>query len=245
MRDAIRYILTICLMILQPIFPKEIFDFEGQIIADKKPLFVSLGSGCDTAITLRDCGLRNAALPFDWLVTGNHERFIQLLDDDFKYFIDERYFIPVEDASDHPNSLKNTHYDVVFYHEGLVPYDWHDEDKYKEQIDRMRAKYKRRIERFQQLRYYPGTVYFIRNFTSPAIQASWHPILAVELRCALQRYFPALDFTLVIVTYADVQGTEIKGIEGVREFKMHRPDWRSEYEKMYHELLSSDIYSER
>jgi len=216
------------------------FNFEGTLPLDTEKLFVSLGSGCDTGLTLRDCGLRQAAFPFDWLICGNHERFIMLLDDDFHYFTDERFFVPLDDpkVSDHPNSLMNTYYDLIFYHEGSIPYDWSDHEKYQEQLARIKAKYERRISRFRQIRSFPGKVFFIRNFQSVhAAQTSRHEEMAIELRDALRRYFPGVNLTLVIVTFTDVNAPSIGPIDGVLEFKMDRPPWRQEYAKMYEVLL--------
>ncbi len=62
------------------------FDFEGELICHEKHLFVSLGPICEMALRLRDCGLRHAAFPFDWLVLKNVDRFIELLDNDFQFF---------------------------------------------------------------------------------------------------------------------------------------------------------------
>jgi len=220
------------------LFALELFDFEGDFPSHKEPLIISLGSGCDTGLTSRNCGLRKAAFPFDWLVIGNHKHFISILDNDFECFTDENYFVPVDGVSDHPNSLLNTYYEIFFYHEGDVLYDWSDLNKYNEQLNRLKIKYERRIDRFRQLGHYPGKVFFIRNFTTDdASQAARHPELARELRDTLERYFPSLDFTLVIVTYTDVNAADIKDIDGVIEFKMNRPRWVHEYEKMYKILL--------
>lgn len=217
------------------------FNFEGSLSLEGENLIVSLGSGCDTGITLRECGLRNAAFPFDWLVSGNHKRFITLLDDDFEFFTDERFFVPLIDPnlSDHPNCLMHTYYDILFYHEGSILYDWSELDKYIEQLERMKLKYTKRINRFRQIRLFTGKVFFIRNFTSDnEDQASRHSELAAELRDALRRYLPNVNFTLVIVTYNDVNAPAVGPIDGVVEFKMDRPGWRQEYAKMYESLLN-------
>lgn len=218
------------------------FDFEGSLCISENKLIVSLGSGCDTALTLRNCGLRNAAFPFDWLVLNSHEKLILLLCDNFEFFTDKNMFSPLDDPglSDHPNCLKNNYYDILFYHEGSVLYDWSDIEKYEEQLTQLKNKYDKRIDRFRQLRSYPGQVYFIRNFVSGSPeQANRHTELALELRDALRSFFPELDFILVIVTYIDVNAPPIDNLEGVLEFRMDRPAWQSEYKKMYNELLTN------
>lgn len=217
------------------------FNFEGCLSGSETKLIVSLGSGCDTALTLRDCNLRNAAFPFDWIVLDSHEKLILLLDDNFEFFTDKTMFLPLDDPSksDHPNCLVNHYYDIFFYHEGTVLYDWSDVEKYEEQLNRVKDKYDRRIDRFRQLSTYPGEVYFIRNFVSNnPQQANRHSELAEELRDALRRFFPELNFILAIVTYNDVNAPPIGTLEGVLEFRMDRSLWQIEYEKMYNVLLA-------
>jgi hypothetical protein len=54
---------------------------------------------------------------------------------------------------------------------------------------------------------------------------------AQELRLALDRFFPSLDFTLVIVNCTDKDASPISRIDGVLEFKMRKSreqeDWRT------------------
>jgi hypothetical protein len=235
-------IIALSLLWLGGIKGNELFQFEGGIPVEDPCLFVGLGSGCDTGLTLRDCGFRKAAFPFDWIVNGDHQKLLLLLEEDFKFFTDPARFekLSSQGIEDHPNSLRNRYYDITFYHEGSVLYDWSDEEKYREQLQRLQVKYERRIQRFRQLRDYPGRVFFIRNFTtSQPDRLSQHTQMARELREALECYFPSLDFVLVIVTYQDLHAPPIEGVEGVMEFQMHRPSWREEYANMYQALLLS------
>ncbi len=216
------------------------FNFEGAI-PPPQTLMVSLGSGCDTGMMLRDNQLRHAAFPFDWLISNHHSSLISMLDQDFEFFADVRCFSPLIDtkASDHNNPLQHTHYkELLFFHEEPVRYDWNDQDKFREQLDRVSKKYTKRINRFRDLRSFSGKVYFIRNFLSNAEQAFWHPELAVELRDALRRYFPTLDFILVIVTYLDVNATPILFVDQVEEFRMDRRNWKEGYKSMFKTLLN-------
>jgi hypothetical protein len=64
--------------------------------------------------------------------------------------------------------------------------------------------------------------------------------MAIELREALSRYFPDLDFTLVIVSYNDVNAPPIGALEGVVEFRMNRNNWMHEYADMYRLLLAEN-----
>src|ERR1700722_11660402 len=81
--------LIVLSLIIAPLQATVDFNFEGEVIDEQKPLFVSLGSWCEIALSLRDCQLRHAAFPFDWLVTGDHAGFLNVFDTDFQYFTDE------------------------------------------------------------------------------------------------------------------------------------------------------------
>lgn len=215
------------------------YDFEDTPSNEEKPLFVSLGSGCDQGITLRECGLRYAAFPFDWLICGNHKKFITLLEDDFAFFTDENYFVPYAMFPGFPNLVMNYYYDLIFRHEGTVTYEWSELDKYQAQLALIKEKYTRRINRFRELRQHPGKIFFIRNFTwDEEGQIAHNNEQALELKEALERYFPLVNFTLIVVTYKDTLALPLKPIDKVIEFQLDRPPWREEYRKMYETLLN-------
>lgn len=68
-------------------------DLDKSLSSIESPLFVSLGSHCEPAVQLRENQLRKVAFPFDWMETINHEGFLKILDEDFSFFLDKRYFI--------------------------------------------------------------------------------------------------------------------------------------------------------
>jgi len=165
-----------------------------DIFADtgRSHLCISLGSNCDTVSWLKTYDLRPAAFPFDWLLTLDIAKLIELLDTDFDRFLDRAYFAPFNTAFIH------SYYHIEFRHEG----------KYMEEIF---TKYPRRIERFRQLGEYPRKVFFIRMSyawaMSPTlywpIERALHITLedAVDLSEALRKLFPRLDFTLIILNH--------------------------------------------
>lgn len=159
-------------------------------------LFVSLGSHCEPAMKLRDLKLREAAFPFDWFLSYSHQGLIDLLDENFEYFLDEAYL--VRGLKD-PYLVKNTRYHIDFTHEWSFPDYWIDLERSEDQMIQIRSKLSRRINRFRNLNQVQRKVVFIRT-----AQDSLNPITeiqAIGLRDALNRFFPALDYLLLIVNY--------------------------------------------
>lgn len=174
-----------------PIFAGEVLDEERKELSwdSKEPLFISLGSDCYVAGNLVHIGYRRASFPFDWLLSLDHNAVINILDDNFKHFLNPSYY------SLHTNgSLINTYYHLEFRHE-------HDND--------FIGKYGRRIDRFRRLNTYSGKIFFIRKaYKEDASTSSYWPCKellkitfeqALELKHVLKKRFPNLDYTLVIV----------------------------------------------
>ena len=109
-----------------------------------EPLFINLGPDCYFANGLGGLGLRKAAFPFDWLLTNDQEMFIELLEDDFKFFLDPTHYFK------HTNGhLVHDYYHIEFRHE-------HD-------LQTFDSTYARRIQRFHELNNYQGKVFFMRR----------------------------------------------------------------------------------
>ncbi len=161
---------------------------------------VSLGSYCAPALTLRERGIRPAALPFDWILSVDGDKLLEILEDDFRFFMDDRYLRP------HPTSgvLLHHRYHLEFSHE----VNSHGAEYFAD-LDGLRARYERRVARFRQLADYRGPVDFIRRSWS----LSTHPnyvfrdegnlmigaVYASRLLQTLSTRFPKLDLRLIIV----------------------------------------------
>jgi hypothetical protein len=100
------------------IFAKPVIAVESEIAntritADQylatsvDPLFVSLGSFCGPASTIKTAGLRKASFPIDWMLSVNGEKIISMLDTDFRYFTDPRFLVPFVNGV-----LLNTFYQI-------------------------------------------------------------------------------------------------------------------------------------
>lgn len=210
---------------------------------DRRVTFVSLGSHCEGTVFLNAHHLRNAAFPFDWLLTCQHDRFLSILETDFAHFLDGQFFIQ---HPKYPYVLENIFYQAEFRHEWFfVDSEW-SEERSKVQWEEMGTKYHRRINRFRELRNYPGKVVFLRI----AYDVQNDPNLfwgvegieritqeqAQELKNALDCYFPGLNFRLVIVNYLENEAPLINGIENVFEFKISKADKHSGYANLFNIL---------
>jgi len=188
------------------------------------PLFISLGSHCEVANFIGYYGLRTAAYPFDWMLTL-HESLIAVLEQDFAYFVDERFLVP------HRFGVVNSYYNIDFRH------DWPDfgQSWYKMDFRRIlpevQDKYQRRIGRFYDLTEHVGKVFFIRipldidysldqypTFTSASKRIT--STEALTIRNLLLERFPNLDFDLVVINYVEEGAPDIVGLDRVYEFKV-------------------------
>lgn len=168
----------------------------------QEPIFVSLGSVCEVAHALRACNLRKAAFPFDWITTIDSEGFLEILRDNFKYFLDEKCF---KVADKGPGQILQTFYRLEFLHEG----DFRG-DLYAPTMQKLQTKYQRRIDRFRKLSEYKGKVFFLRTcylhsmtdhhryfFCADNLEIT--DKYSLELYSILKRFFPQLDFSLIII----------------------------------------------
>lgn len=190
---------------------------------EAQPLFVSLGSTCHVAIALRALGLRDAAYPFDWVITSHLQPITSIIDDDFQHFTDPDHFVLRKGVP----AYINTFYSLGF------PHDFKAEEQITSSIDALtdwmsfKERYDRRVERFRSLRDYPGKVYFLRTmwgnlFEGANGEFNENNSRTQLLRDTLKRYFPNLDFTLVIVSHPDLNIPPIENIPDVVELKINR-----------------------
>ena len=191
-------------------------------IAEKKdfpPVLVSLGCSCEVAQQIRLSGKRERAFPFDWLLTTHFEKFISIFENDFNFFLDINYF-------SNKHFVLNNYYNIEFRHDF---YDMIDQD-FDEFFPFFKEKYERRIERFRKLSLYPGKVYFIRSAYPPHYPQNQailteeclliNKIHAENLRNALVKFFPNLNFELIIINYDNFYSEKILDKEKVIEFKI-------------------------
>ena len=175
-------------------------------------VFVSLGSFCGPAGFTRSAGFRTAAFPFDWLVFPSEEKLIQLLNEDFLYFLDKNYLIP-----DHylipfytGATLVNTYYHFQFCHDGTFHEGPEHNQNSNINMEKLIDKYTRRIQRFRELNNLQGRVFFIRSsygdaLVNPNYAYKYESNLdiskdhALQIFDALKNRFPNPDIYLIIM----------------------------------------------
>ncbi len=138
------------------------FVFEGNLTSQQPYLFVSLGCNCWPAWAMRAHGVRQAAFPFDWVLSMDNDKLIRCLNERFWYFNEEGYFVRYDKANKY--YIENTHYGFKFMHDW--PHAKHKitKKKHKQQLDFIKEKYSRRIARFENLKHFKGKVFFTRCF---------------------------------------------------------------------------------
>lgn len=127
-------------------------------MGSKKVRLVSLGYGCRIAWHLRRLGLSGPTLPFDWC--NSSCGLLECLEDDFRQFFDLH-------TSPHwsgDNCITNA-YGIKFSHDIL---------------DGFEEKYKRRIDRFRELRERADAIY-VREGDYNDVPASYN-VVVVERR---------------------------------------------------------------
>lgn len=165
-------------------------------------LYISLGSTCKIGHTLKDCGLRLRSYPFDWITTIDSEKFIDLIDTNFQFFLDKRY---LHGVTKDPYPLLNIYYNIELLHEGRF-----DRKNFEQNIALLKEKYTRRIDRFRNLNNYDGKVVFLRHCYKNSISdlaRVYHDEKNIEiteeyalrLNEKMKKLFNKLDFTLIIV----------------------------------------------
>ncbi len=111
--------------------------------------FISLGFFCGTAASMSGHGLRSFSGPFDWIFS-DLDGVIRTIENDFEEFLAEDNLTFFDDPR---KGFEDRKYGMSFLHE--IEKDYHRE------IEGVRLKYQRRIERFRSL-LSGGNVCFLR-----------------------------------------------------------------------------------
>ncbi len=209
-------------------------NIEQEI--SQEPLFVSLGSHCMTAHMHRECGIRKAAFPFDWIISFDSEKLIDLLEEDFFHFLNPDVLKISGDA------LLNDYYRLEFLNEG----DWEDAAY---NIKEFSLKCQRRINRFKQLAKYQGKVFFVRT-AHPNSLSDPNRVWKIEeninityeyaekLHNTLKKCFPELDFKLIIMNGYDKSGFTVEKRSSNRILMVRIDGIIDSYKDFYFNLLN-------
>lgn len=100
---------------------------------------ISLGFFCGVAETIQKVGLRKKSYPFDWVISNEFEKVVSLIENDFKGWLNLE---SLYQSKENREQYTNTKYNIGFFH---------DFDRYTsldQQINNVRKKYEKRINRF-------------------------------------------------------------------------------------------------
>lgn len=195
----------------------------------QEPLLVSLGSTCEVPFMLRIIEVRKTAFPFDWVNSIDGEKLIEILEDGFKYFFDDRFY-----------TINEYGWLIHNYYSFKFPHDGDFKSNYPGSIRTFYEKYSRRIERFLSLNSYQGKVFFFRNsYFDPAPQFSaYYEIFdeySIRLYNALKKRFPELSFTLVIMNPHNRNEIEFENKISENIVKVRaNPKLQAEIKKLYY-----------
>jgi hypothetical protein len=116
--------------------------------------YIPLGSDCSIAYNLQKLNFRKNAYPFDWIKFNNINDLIDILSNNFKYFLDKQFFEIKEESDKFPYIdenwsdisskniiIKHTKYLITF------PHEVKSDNNISEQINNFIEKYNRRIIR--------------------------------------------------------------------------------------------------
>lgn len=76
--------------------------------------FVSLGNECPVAVSMSKYGLRNWSGVFDWLVTGNFNIVLHLIEHNFKDFMLKE---SLENLPNNKNAFQDKKFGIIFIHD--------------------------------------------------------------------------------------------------------------------------------
>lgn len=156
--------------------------------------FISLGRDCQVAAKMIAYNVRNAAYPLDWMVSYHFNGVTEVIEDDFKYFLDPAF---LEYKTAH---IENTYYHFIYNHFfPLVGYPVTEEvnvagtvvPNYLDYLPAVQETQGRRIRRLLDLISSEEKIVFIRTYASQQ-----EAIAFVDM---IKEKNPRLDFLLVVV----------------------------------------------
>lgn len=127
----------------------------------------SIGGSCRAAYNLIDSGLRDAAGPFDWLITQNIEKVFEMMETGFEAFF-QRENLQVK------RILYNKRLEVFDKGTGFYfMHDFYDGHDFEEDYQAARERYNRRIERFFKCIREAECCLFVRADNQPIDRGIW------------------------------------------------------------------------
>ena len=149
--------------------------------------YISLGSECSAAATLKNLGLRDASYPFDWVDTNKGD-MVRCLTEKFEHFMWNPVLIKTRIRDNYrfefPHDFPTT--DAQQGKEFLIVDNW------KDYLEEVREKYQRRINRFLAALMGNEPIIFLRR-DNPSDRV-------VNLISSISQINPFLKFGMVIAS---------------------------------------------
>ncbi len=120
--------------------------------------FVSLGFFCSTALELQRIGLRDTSQPFDWLITGNFERIIYIIDHHLGDAKGSILNTKMRQYEMYPSYYYDDRYEISYYH------DFTEKLPFCVQLPQVEEKFRLRFQRFY--KYINEATLFLRYIRS-------------------------------------------------------------------------------
>lgn len=169
-----------------------------NIVLQADPIVISLGADCQVAGNLRNYHLRFQAYPFDWNRTQSFDSIVKIIQDDFKHWLDPQ-FLEYKTVR-----ICNTYYDLEFFHdfpakdgldermvEGLERIGGELDPNFLSFLPEIQAKYKRRIDRFNEVLNSNEPVLFIRSYATPRSARKFVKLMKLK--------YPNLQYKLIVL----------------------------------------------
>ncbi len=167
---------------------------------------INLGGECQVAYQMRLHGIRNEALPFDWIITP-FSGLKKILEEQFAHFLNPNNLTFV--SNEKSTYVFDTYYGIRFLHDfKLIP-------EFMKDYARILPIYQRRIERFLQLLAESKHALFMRKNINKE--------QAIELRDLLKKLCPDNDFILLVVDRTPEMKQDWQ-LESIKNFYLRPPD---------------------
>lgn len=169
--------------------------FENLIIENNENdiLFISLGQQCGVAYNLEKFGYKEETLPFDWIRTPNFSTIVNLIENNFRDFLNPK-LLSYNENDDIKYYFKNKLTKCEFVHECE-----------EENFTNIEKKYKRRIERFYDKIKSNNRIVFIRdiyrhNYSKNYIDAN----SLISFNNIIKQINPELEYVFIIIYKDDI-----------------------------------------
>lgn len=215
-----------------------LFFYFISLCADATYECISLGETCTVAAILQSLGLRNAAYPFDWVISP-YIPLCNVLQNNFDDFLHSSFLYPRDDNRGVINKYGFTFvhdFPTIYYSGNLATEDTVGENVLHPEwitfLPVIQKKYDRRIQRLHNACNDNKKIYFIRHGGINSQQE------ACNLRDILKELYPQTDFTLVIVgnnTYFAQNWNELN----IKNYYLHNTGiWNdsTEWERIFIDL---------